>query len=184
MRSLPLAEAFANVAHGPAILADSGDNPTAGGVGDRADVLAYALSQNVSSALFAGIADPAAYIGLRDGARTVKIGGSLGGGGPRIELFVESCRFSQDCAVIQTSGLTVLISKRRRPFHNMSDFDELGLKLDEFHLLVVKSGYLSPDLRKLARHQVMALTEGAVSQNLRSLTNEHRLAGTWFAKGG
>ena len=41
----------------PVILADSGDNPTGGGVGDRAEVLEELLSRGFKNALVAGIAD-------------------------------------------------------------------------------------------------------------------------------
>ena len=42
----------------PFILADSGDNPTGGGVGDRADILKAWLDRGLKDAVFAGIADP------------------------------------------------------------------------------------------------------------------------------
>ena len=45
------------VATQPVILADSGDNPTGGGVGDRAEVLELLLRRNFTNALVAGIAD-------------------------------------------------------------------------------------------------------------------------------
>ncbi len=41
----------------PVILADSGDNPTGGGVGDRAEILQALLSRSFANALVAGIAD-------------------------------------------------------------------------------------------------------------------------------
>src|SRR3984957_12862171 len=41
----------------PAILADSGDNPTAGGAGDRAEVLARLLYYKAQNVVFAGITD-------------------------------------------------------------------------------------------------------------------------------
>ncbi|MBU2956331.1 M81 family metallopeptidase [Paracoccus sp. 1_MG-2023] len=179
MVSLPLPDAFGHVAHGPAILADSGDNPTAGGVGDRADVLRHALDAGLGSVLIAGIADPVAHAALQQGAETITLGGSLGGGGPRFELTPDLCRFAEGCAVIAIGGITVVISARRRPFHHLSDFAKLGLTLGDFRLLVVKSGYLSPELRELPRRQVMALTEGAVCQDISRLTNDHRPRGTW-----
>lgn len=184
MTSLPLAQALTHAATGPAILADSGDNPTAGGVGDRADVLDEVLSRGMNSVLFAGIADPAAYDSLQQGDRAIEIGGSLGGGGPRITLSVASCRFAAGCAVVETAGTTVVISERRRPFHNLEDFDHLGLRLADFSLLVVKSGYLSAELRTLPRNHVMALTDGAVSQDLARITNDHRSPAIRFANGG
>ena len=49
------------------IIADSGDNPTAGGVGDRADVLEAVLSKKIENVLFAGIASESAYNELQKG---------------------------------------------------------------------------------------------------------------------
>ncbi|MEM1129339.1 MAG: M81 family metallopeptidase [Pseudomonadota bacterium] len=179
MEAAPLDAALARVRDVPAILADSGDNPTAGGVGDRADVLEAVVAAGVSGALFAGIAGPAAYAALRDGAETVGLGGTLGGGGPRVALVPETCRFAEGCVIVACGGVTVVISERRRPFHHFADFEALGLVLADFPLLVVKSGYLSPDLRTLPRRQVMALTDGAVCQDIGRLENRHRPAGTW-----
>ena len=48
------------------IIADSGDNPTAGGVGDRADILEEVLKQKIRHTLFAGIASKSAYEALKD----------------------------------------------------------------------------------------------------------------------
>ena len=51
----------------PVVLADSGDNPTAGGVGDRADVLRALIAANAQGVVLAGITDApateAAYAG-------------------------------------------------------------------------------------------------------------------------
>jgi microcystin degradation protein MlrC len=172
MEALPLEAALAAI-DGPAVLADSGDNPTGGGVGDRADVLAALLADG-RPALLAGIAAPASVEALRAGAEKVAVGGLLGGGGPRLTLPVDACRFAIDCAVIRSGPVTLVLSARRRPFHDFADFDALGLELAEHPLLVVKSGYLSPDIRTLPRRQIMALTQGAVSQDLLRLENRHR----------
>ncbi|MEJ6391981.1 M81 family metallopeptidase [Gymnodinialimonas sp. 2305UL16-5] len=178
MDSLPLDEALAALPDG-GILADSGDNPTGGGVGDRADVLEALLRSNVEGAALVGIADPAAFSALQAGGRQIDTGGSLGGGGPCVRLQIEGVRFAMDCAVAQVGGVTVVISEKRRPFHNLEDFDGLGLDLDAIRLLVVKSGYLSPDLRALPRRQIMALTDGAVNQDIAALPNHHRPRPTW-----
>jgi microcystin degradation protein MlrC len=39
---------------------------------------------------------------------------------------------------------------------------------------VVKSGYLSPDLQSLSARSFLALTEGAVNQNLAIIENKNR----------
>ncbi|MDS9469117.1 M81 family metallopeptidase [Paracoccus sp. MBLB3053] len=169
---------------GPTILADSGDNPTAGAVGDRADVLEALLrrgwgSGTVRKAILAGIAAPRAVAALRLGASKVTIGGELGGGGPQVTIRPETVRFSKTEAIATLGGIDVVLTERRRPFHYLADFASLGLDPHGIHLLVVKSGYLSPDLRNLQMAQVMALTDGAVSQDLAMLENLHRHRPTW-----
>ena len=78
---------------GFSILADSGDNPTAGGVGDRADVLDMLLNNNIGGALIAGIASPKTFNQLKkiDTPGEFFIGGTLGGGGPNLRF---DCRAS------------------------------------------------------------------------------------------
>ena len=60
------------------------------------------------------------------------------------------------------------------PFHNLSDFADLGIDLKDYRLLVVKSGYLSPELQSLSAPSFMVLTDGAVCQNFEKLENKHR----------
>jgi len=81
-------------------------------------------------------------------------------------------------AVVQIYGITVVLSARRRPYHNVADFAQLGLDPAAVALLVVKSGYLSPELAPLAAPSLMALTEGVVNQDILRLPNKHRPAGT------
>jgi len=176
-------------AKGRTILADSGDNPTAGGVGDRADVLAALVARGWATsrdrrAIIAGIAAPHAVAALRRGETEIRIGGELGGGGPVQPLRPDRARLVGTDAVVEAGGIELVLTERRRPFHHLSDFRTLGLDPSVADLLVVKSGYLSPELRELPMAQVMALTGGAVSQDLEGLENRHRPRPTWpFQKG-
>lgn len=179
MQAETLDEALNMVDGKIAILADSGDNPTAGGVGDRADVLDAIIKRNFSHVLFAGISDPKAYDQLVTGAQNISIGGTLGGGGPRVNIAIDHIDIVDECAILKSINFTIIVTKFRRPFHNFSDFEKLGISLDDYPLLVVKSGYLSPDLRTLPRVKIMALTDGAVCQNLSRLENLHRPKETW-----
>jgi microcystin degradation protein MlrC len=172
----------------PVILADSGDNPTGGGVGDRADVLAALIERNWQGALLAGITDrPAveACFAAGPGAKlTLRIGASLDPAGVSVTTPVEVIRLApgttraEDQAVVQIGGLVLVLAARRRPYHNLADFTALGLDPAAARLLVVKSGYLSPDLAPLAAPNLMALTEGVVNQDIPRLTNHHRATGT------
>src|SRR5215217_5125126 len=66
---------------GPAVLAESGDNPTGGGVGDRAEVLAELMARDAQGVVFAGIADKAAtdaaYAAGVGATVTISIGATL-----------------------------------------------------------------------------------------------------------
>ena len=62
-----------------------------------------------------------------------------------------------------------MLSARRRPYHNIQDFTQLGLDPQSVRLLVVKSGYLSPELAPIASPNLMALTDGAINQDIEAL---------------
>jgi microcystin degradation protein MlrC len=161
----------------PVILAESGDNPTAGGVGDRAEVLAALLRHGADGALVAGIADPPATeacFAAGAGAHvTLSIGATLDPeGSTPVTVEADILRLLDDPntmerqAVIRSGGVTVVLAARRRPYHNIADFTALGLDPRAVCLLVVKSGYLSPELAPLANPSLLALTPGAVDQDL------------------
>ena len=155
------------------IIADSGDNPTAGGVGDRADILDEIIKHKVENVLFAGIASQSAYTELKGGNDFV-LGNDFGGGGPQLKLHADSVYFKNECAIVRTHNISIIVTKKRRPFHYLSDFLELNINLADYHILIVKSGYLAPEIKSLSAPSYMVLSDGAVNQNLKALTNNHR----------
>jgi len=173
MQSGDINTAISSIPDNFSIIADSGDNPTAGGVGDRADVLEAILINKIENVLFAGIASESAYNELQKGNK-FNIGGTFGGGGPNLELKADEVYFEEQCAVVKVQKITIVVSKKRRPFHYLSDFDDLRLKLQDYRLLVVKSGYLSPDLQGFSCPSFMALSSGAVNQDLKNIKNIQR----------
>ncbi|WP_225741497.1 MlrC C-terminal domain-containing protein [Rouxiella badensis] len=67
-------------------------------------------------------------------------------------------------AVLHVNGIDVVVSARRRPYHHIADFTQLGLDPQQANVVVVKSGYLSPELAPIARPNLMALSDGVVDQ--------------------
>jgi microcystin degradation protein MlrC len=171
-------------ATGPVILADSGDNPTGGGVGDRADVLAALIARGWQGALVAGITDApavAACFAAGEGADlTLRVGASLDPAGVSVTAPARVLRLDdpgpepERQAVVAIGGITLVLAARRRPYHAIADFARLGLDPKRVRLLVVKSGYLSPELAPIANPNLMALTEGAVNQDIANVPNHHR----------
>lgn len=182
-------EAMLDIAEGattkPVILADSGDNPTGGGVGDRADVLNALLNRGWQDALIAGIADrpavEACFAAGEGETLRLRIGGSLDPSSAPAEVTVKVMRVddpgsaAERQAVVEAEGIVIVLSARRRPYHNIEDFRRLGLDPATMRLLVVKSGYLSPKLAPIANPNLMALTHGVVNQDIEHLASERRL---------
>ena len=172
----------------PVILADSGDNPTGGGVGDRADVLAALIALEWQDAIVAGITDRPAverFFAAGVGATlTLQIGASLDPMGVRVVAQATVLRLQTGAtpadaqSVVQIGGITLVLAAKRRPYHDLADFAALGLNPAKARPVVVKSGYLSPELAPLANPNLMALTDGVVNQDIPRLTNLHRAART------
>ena len=168
----------------PVILADSGDNPTGGGVGDRADVLKALIARKFEGAVVAGITDrPAvdACFAAGEGVRLrLSIGGTLDPASPSVETEVTVQRLDDSGspadrqAVVTIGGITLVLAAKRRPYHDIADFTRLGLDPAGARLLVVKSGYLSPDLALIANPNLMALTDGVINQDIAALPNRRR----------
>jgi len=171
----------------PVVISDSGDNPTGGGNGDRAQVLAELLRRKVQNALIAGIADrPATEACYKAGVRAtlpLRIGGSLDpvGNPPvnatgKVIFLAGTDNPLERQAVMETAGVTVVLTARRRPFHQIQrDFTSLELDPTTFKILVVKAGYLEPEIAKIANPNLMALTDGAVNQDIEHLSSQHRV---------
>ncbi|HEX3347538.1 MAG TPA: M81 family metallopeptidase [Acetobacteraceae bacterium] len=162
----------------PVIVAESGDNPTGGGVGDRAEVLAALIARGATDTLLAGITDApavaacyAAGVGAR---RTLTIGATLDPGSTPVAaeaevLFLDPAEPPERKAVVRIGGIALVLTERRRPFHTIADFTRLGLDPRAVKLLVVKSGYLSPELAPIARPGLLALSPGVVDQDVARL---------------
>ena len=67
-------------------------------------------------------------------------------------------------AVVSISGIDLVLSAKRHPYHNIADFTRLGLDPHKARIIVVKSGYLSPELAPIANPNLMALSPGVVDQ--------------------
>ena len=71
--------------------------------------------------------------------------------------------------VIKIGSIQVIVTKNRKPYHNESDFTNLGLDPRNTDIVLVKIGYLVPDLYDMRGDWIMALTPGGVDQDLERL---------------
>lgn len=154
-------------------IADSGDNPTAGTPGDVPHFLSRLLAKSVPDAVVAGIPDNAAARICFEAGVGATVSLSLGGkldsqhGAPEevtgvVERLYQPGPDSSDAAIatVRVGGVLVLVTDRRTFFSTLNDFRKAGVEPLDHKVVVVKLGYLMPELRDAAPREILALTPG------------------------
>ncbi len=167
----------------PFIISDMGDNPTAGGAGDVTWTLTEILkrpelkSENGPSVIYASVPGPefvreaekagigghvSALAGAAVDARfapPIRLSGT-------IEAIQQGDPHAETEVVVRVGSVHVIVTKKRKPYHFEADFMRLGLNPRQTRILVVKMGYLVPELYDMRGDWIMALTPGGVDQDL------------------
>ena len=180
-----LDKAIASKEH-PFIISDMGDNPTAGGAGDVTWTLKEILarpefgSKNGPSLIYASLPGPefvekAIEAGV-GGEVTAYAGAAVDDRfAPPIQLtgiitaIEHGDRNAETEVVVAIGNVNVIVTKKRKPYHREIDFTKLGLNPRETDIVVVKIGYLVPELYNMRAGWIMALTPGGVDQDLERL---------------
>ena len=170
----------------PFIISDMGDNPTAGGAGDVTWTLNELLKinelKNVSGPelIYASIPGP----DLVRNALYSKVGDEISGYvgaivddrfSPPILLkgkllsVIRGDKNAEVEVVVQVGSIKIIVTNKRKPYHYISDFTNLNLSPKQTDILMVKIGYLVPELYEIRGDWVMALTPGGVDQDLERL---------------
>ncbi len=159
-------------------LSDAGDNVTAGGAGDLPYVLERLLAAHVPDAVVAGIADApavsrctAAGVG---GHVSLSIGGTLSGAtvapvrvNGTVAHLDAGDRATQ--AVVTIEGVDVILTSDRRAFTTPGAFHRAGIDPLKHKIVVVKLGYLFPELRNVAPRAMMMLSPGCTDLHIERL---------------
>jgi microcystin degradation protein MlrC len=173
----------------PVVISDSGDNPTAGGAGDTPYVLERMLALGAADGLVAGIADPEAVSRCEEAGPGADVEFLLGGkldpvharplrvAGRVVSLhrrpWLVGLAGASDVinriAVVDVQGIQVIVTERRTPFHHLADFLALNVDPRRHKITTVKIGYLEPELKAFAAKALLALSPGAVNQDITSL---------------
>jgi microcystin degradation protein MlrC len=165
---------------------DSGDNPTAGAAGDTPGFLARLVERHVPDAVFAAIPDAEVYRQAVEtgvgGRLTVQLGGKIDtqhGAPVPLTAIVEHVHRPEpnthDVGVVtlRTGGVHIIVSELRKMFIRIDDFRSAGLDPLEHKLVVVKLGYLFPELRAIAPREILTLSPGYADMDLTRLPFKH-----------
>ncbi|KAI0018507.1 hypothetical protein F4780DRAFT_771732 [Xylariomycetidae sp. FL0641] len=167
----------------PFFVSDSGDNPTAGGAGDVTWGLAQLLARpefrdaDGPGVIYASLPGPEAVataVAAGVGARvTVTAGAEVDDlhGGPltltgRVDAIKHGDVHAGTEVVLRVGSVSAILTKRRKPYHRERDFTDLGLAPRAADVVVVKIGYLEPELYAMAGGWMLGLTPGGVDQDL------------------
>lgn len=166
----------------PVVLSDSGDNPTAGS------------SQDVTNFLKAIIADkrlvamnpPLCYQAIYDPdfcSRAIAAGvgnrfiGNLGASFDRVtstpihsDALVKAVCLgwegaqNTDMVLVDVGGIDVIVTSRHVGCYDPDMMRALGICPEKRKVIVVKLGYLEPEIRAIARRSIMVLTDGSTNE--------------------
>ncbi|MGY4922021.1 M81 family metallopeptidase [Streptomyces sp. 900105755] len=167
----------------PYFISDTGDNPTAGGAGDVTWGLARLLErpefqkEDGPTVIYASVPGPAAVeaaVAAGVGATvTVTAGAEVDGrhAGPvTLTGVVHAIRHGDRDAgtevVVRVGSVHAILTRLRKPYHHEHDFTDLNLDPRSADIVIVKIGYLEPELFDMSVGWKMALTPGGVDQDL------------------
>lgn len=170
----------------PFMISDMGDNPTAGGAGDVTWTLNEILarpefkSDKGPSVIYASIPGPDFVVAALQAGVGGKVDALAGAAvdsrfSPPVRLngivqsIVQGDIHAEVEVVVKVGSVNVIVTKKRRPYHLESDFTRLGLNPRKTDIVVVKLGYLVPELYDMRADWIMALTPGGVDQDLERL---------------
>lgn len=179
-----LAQAMASKTH-PVVISDSGDNPGGGGNADQTFFLQAVLAAGAKKVLMGGMTDRAAtdacYKAGVGATLPLSIGATLD---PvmcrpvqvtaKVKYLTPTSDLDKREAVIAFEGVTMTLATVRRVYHEADAFRALGEDPLTFDIVVVKCGYLAPTMKPLANPHLMALSPGAIDQDILHIANTRR----------
>ncbi|KAJ6440659.1 putative Short chain dehydrogenase/reductase [Purpureocillium lavendulum] len=181
----------------PFFISDSGDNPTAGGSGDVTWGLTRLLErsefktgQEGYTVIYASVPGPEAVeraVAAGIGATvTVTAGAEVDylHAPPvtftgRVHSIKHGDRDAVTEVVVQVGCVFAILTKLRKPYHKEKDFTDLDLKPREADIVIVKIGYLEPELYDMQKDWMLGLTPGGVNQDLESLGHQRIRRPMW-----
>jgi microcystin degradation protein MlrC len=170
----------------PFYISDSGDNPTAGGAGD----VTWTITQILKRPEFKTAKGPSLIYASIPGPELIKKVLSVGVGGHvdgyagakvdarlappvhivgTVESIVKGDVDAEVEASIKVGSVHIIVTQKRKPYHHEKDFTKLGLNPRTADIVVVKIGYLEPELYAMRADWLLALTPGGVDQDIEHL---------------
>ncbi len=165
-------------------ISDTGDNTTGGAPGDNASFLKLMLKKEVKKALVIGITDSKVI----DACNCLNVNDrfSCSIGATLDKRFSESIDldftykgtgylrdYSQGndikSVLLECEGISIIVTQRKYGCLYADVFERFGIKKENYKIIVVKLGYLWPEIEELADDSILALTAGATPEKIETV---------------
>lgn len=175
----------------PVFITDSGDNVTSGAMGANTYMLKEVLQMenHEKHVLFAAINDPKTFYQLEDTAINqeahIVLGMNLDQMSTPIELDVlvkyhgrqegthmygEEGDYGGLITVqVKNKPIDIVITYNNHSFVEIHQLDSCGIHVDDYDIIIVKQGYIHPELQAKGKLNIMALTDGATLQDTKRI---------------
>ncbi len=175
----------------PVFITDSGDNVTSGAVGCNTFLLRQVLALDDTrnkKFLFAGINDAEVLAKLskceKGEATAVSLGMNLDELSAQVNLdvvvkakgylagyaYTEEGNFGDCIAVgVKDRPIDIIVTGSNHPFVELHQFHAAGVNYKDYDIIIVKQGYIFPELKEAGKLNVMSLTQGATLQDTSKL---------------
>lgn len=164
-------------------ISDSGDNTTAGASGDNAYMINRILHHGAKNVLIAGIADAKAcevcYNAEIGDTVSVCVGGTLDKKSETAHLTGKLIHKGDilsytggnegPSATLDCGDITVVITKNRASMCRRDIYESIDIDISKFKIIVVKLGYLFPELAAIADRSILAFTPGSSTERLEDM---------------
>ena len=163
----------------PIIISDSGDNPTAGSSGDVTNFLRRILADNYLTTLkppliYQAFYDPEVVDLAFNSGKDSSIKGYLGAKFDNIKskpiefegkvIALCSSYNNKRIALIRIKGIDVVVTSAHMGCYEVEMMESLGVVAKDRRVIVVKLGYLEPELKAIANKSILALTDGSSNE--------------------
>lgn len=168
-------------------LSDSGDNTTAGASGDNAFMINRIIDSGAKNVLIAGIADSKAcdlcYEAEIGDILSLDVGGTLDKNSEvahitgklihKGDILSYTGGNEGPSATLDCGAFTVVITKNRASMCRIDIFESVDIDISKFKIIVVKLGYLFPELAAIAERSILMFTPGSSCERLQDMNAQN-----------
>ena len=175
----------------PVVLSDSGDNPTAGSSQDVTNFLQLILADTFLTSLnpplcYQAFYDPALVAAAFQAGEGNTVEGTLGAAFdtetsapiPVKAPVKKLCKAwagaqNSDMALLDVGGIDVIVTSKHVGCYDPEMMRALGVTPEQRKVIVVKLGYLEPEIRAIAKRSILVLTDGSTNEVFSRLHYKH-----------